>query len=66
MPPDSDILELYSLYKQATIGDVNIVKPTDAKGKSKWDAWNNRKGMNQVEAKKCYIDLAKNLASKYE
>ncbi|KAK9679851.1 Acyl CoA binding protein [Popillia japonica] len=65
-PPDSDMLELYSLFKQATIGNINIAKPTDAKGKVKWDAWNTRTGMSQVEAKKNYIELARNFASKYE
>jgi diazepam-binding inhibitor (GABA receptor modulator, acyl-CoA-binding protein) len=34
--------QLYGLYMQATVGDVNISKPKllDFRGKSKWDAWN--------------------------
>ncbi|XP_054903584.1 peroxisomal carnitine O-octanoyltransferase isoform X3 [Poeciliopsis prolifica] len=44
-PTDDEILMLYSLYKQATVGDVNIDKPglTDLKGKAKWEAWETRK-----------------------
>jgi diazepam-binding inhibitor (GABA receptor modulating acyl-CoA-binding protein) len=39
-------LEIYSLFKQGSIGDVNTQRPGmfDLKGKAKWDAWNDRKG----------------------
>jgi diazepam-binding inhibitor (GABA receptor modulator, acyl-CoA-binding protein) len=44
--PDKDLLILYSLYKQGTVGDCNTEKPgfLDFKGKAKWEAWNERKG----------------------
>ena len=65
-PSDSDLLILYGLYKQATIGDCNTDRPgfLDFKGKSKWDSWNNYQGKNQEEAMKLYIEKAKELIEK--
>ncbi|XP_058806960.1 putative acyl-CoA-binding protein [Phymastichus coffea] len=62
-PSDADLLELYALYKQATVGDINTVRPgmLDFKGKAKWDAWNGKKGMAQNEAKKLYVEKAQSL-----
>ena len=52
-------LEVYSLFKQATIGDCNIERPgiTDPKGQAKWDAWSGRKGMSKEDAEKAYAEL---------
>ena len=52
-------LEVYSLFKQATVGDCNIPRPGmfELKGKAKWDAWDGRKGMNQEDAEKAYTEL---------
>jgi diazepam-binding inhibitor (GABA receptor modulating acyl-CoA-binding protein) len=57
--PNEKQLEIYSLFKQGSIGDVNINRPgmLDLKGKAKWDAWNTKKGMSQEEAQQAYIDL---------
>ena len=54
---DNDKLEIYKYYKQATIGDINIVKPGFLyfKDRAKWDAWNSVKGLAQTEAMKLYI-----------
>nr|CAH7752265.1 unnamed protein product [Callosobruchus chinensis] len=49
------MLELYGLYKQATVGDVNIAKPSDFEGAAKWNAWNSRKGMAGKSAKEQYV-----------
>lgn len=56
---DEKKLEIYSLYKQGSIGDVNTDRPgmLDFKGKAKWDAWNARKGTPKEEAQQAYIDL---------
>ncbi|EGI63257.1 Putative acyl-CoA-binding protein [Acromyrmex echinatior] len=56
-PEDQDLLELYALYKQSTIGDCNTERPgmLDFKGKAKWDAWNGKKSMGQETAKEQYI-----------
>ena len=40
--------EIYALYKQGSIGDVNIARPGmwNMLARGKWDAWNSKKGMN--------------------
>jgi len=63
-PTDDELLELYGLYKQATVGDVDTARPggmIDFKGKSKWDAWNTRKGMTKAAAEEEYIKLVEKL-----
>jgi diazepam-binding inhibitor (GABA receptor modulating acyl-CoA-binding protein) len=57
--PDDKKLEIYALFKQGSVGDVNTDRPgmLDFKGKAKWDAWNAKKGMDQDEAKRQYIEL---------
>ncbi|XP_076758103.1 acyl-CoA binding protein 1 [Xylocopa sonorina] len=62
---DADLLILYSLYKQATVGDCNTSRPgmLDLKGKAKWDAWNGKKGMSQDAAKEQYIQKVEELIS---
>ncbi|CAG9759501.1 unnamed protein product [Ceutorhynchus assimilis] len=64
-PSDSDMLEIYSLYKQATVGDVNIAKPTGGEALTKWNAWNGKKGLASNHAKEQYIAKVSGLASKY-
>jgi len=66
-PTNEELLELYSLYKQATVGDVNTERPgmLDFKGKSKWDAWSSRKGMSKEDAERQYIQVAKRLIATY-
>uniref|UniRef100_A0A3P8RTF1 Acyl-CoA binding domain containing 7 n=1 Tax=Amphiprion percula TaxID=161767 RepID=A0A3P8RTF1_AMPPE len=63
-PTDEELLELYSLYKQATVGDVNTAL-TDPKGKAKWHAWQGRKGMSKDDSMSAYIKLATETISKY-
>ncbi|KAL7749846.1 hypothetical protein RI367_004722 [Sorochytrium milnesiophthora] len=55
---NDQLLELYALFKQGTVGDCNTSRPgmLDLKGKAKWDAWNAKKGMSQTEAQQKYID----------
>ncbi|KAM3961741.1 acyl-CoA binding protein-like [Aphomia sociella] len=64
-PSDNENLALYSLFKQATIGDVNIAQPSGVVEAAKFKAWTGRKGISQDDAKQQYIDLAKQLQSKY-
>jgi len=66
-PTDSELLELYSLFKQATVGDCNIDRPgmLDFKGKAKWDEWNKLKGLSKSDAEKQYIAVAKRLIDTY-
>jgi len=64
---NDEMLGLYALYKQATVGDCNIGQPgvTEIKARAKWDAWNKKKGVNQDEAKTQYIELAKTMIEKH-
>jgi diazepam-binding inhibitor (GABA receptor modulating acyl-CoA-binding protein) len=59
------LLKLYSLYKQATEGDVNTeapVNPFDIPAQAKYKAWNGLKGKSQNEAMREYIILVKDLS----
>ncbi|XP_055628421.1 acyl-CoA-binding protein homolog [Toxorhynchites rutilus septentrionalis] len=66
-PTDQELLELYALFKQATVGDNSTDKPGmfDLKGKAKWQAWTDRKGTVQDAAKEAYIELVEKLSAKY-
>ena len=50
-------LDLYGLFKQASVGDVSGSRPGmfDMKGRAKYDAWDKRKGMSTDEAMDAYI-----------
>ncbi|XP_030640255.1 acyl-CoA-binding domain-containing protein 7 [Chanos chanos] len=66
-PTDQELLDMYGLYKQVIVGDINIDKPgmMDVKGKAKWEAWDSRKGMSKDDAMTAYIALAKETIEKY-
>lgn len=66
-PTNEELLELYSLYKQATVGNVNTVCPSVFYyiNRQKWLAWFSKKNMNQNVAKQMYINLTNKLLSKY-
>ena len=53
------MLELYALYKQATVGDVAGARPgmIDLRGRAKYDAWAKKKGTTKDAAMQQYIDL---------
>jgi len=59
------LLELYGLYKQATVGDVQGEAPSgfDFRGAAKYAAWEKRRGMTSDEAMQTYIDLIDRLAA---
>jgi diazepam-binding inhibitor (GABA receptor modulating acyl-CoA-binding protein) len=62
-PDNMTLLKIYSLYKQATEGDVEGKRPgfTDMVGRAKWDAWNELKGKSADEAMQEYVDLIEGL-----
>ncbi|XP_051896542.1 acyl-CoA-binding protein-like [Pristis pectinata] len=66
-PTDEDMLLIYGLYKQATVGDVNTDHSgtLDLKEKAKWDAWNERKGTGKEESLKKYIERVQELKEKH-
>ena len=53
------MLEMYALYKQATVGDVSGARPgmLDVKGRAKYDAWGKQKGKSKDAAMEAYIAL---------
>ncbi len=67
-PSNDELLSIYGLYKQATVGDVSGDRPgmLDPKGRAKWDAWQKNEGMDQGDAKAEYIKLAEGLVNKYK
>ena len=62
-PSNEELLALYSLYKQATEGDVQGKRPglLDVKGRAKHDAWADRKGLGREAAMQQYVALVDRL-----
>ncbi|KAK9679849.1 Acyl CoA binding protein [Popillia japonica] len=65
LPGNDDLLILYALFKQGTVGDVNTDRPgmLDVKGKAKWDAWAAKKGLSKDDAQKQYIEKVEQLVA---
>jgi acyl-CoA-binding protein len=65
-PSNSELLDLYGLYKQATEGDAKGSRPglLDPKGRAKFDAWTGRKGTVTADAKARYVALVAELVKK--
>ena len=65
-PDNNTLLKLYSLYKQATVGDVSGGRPGgfDMEGKMKYDAWARQKGKARETAMQEYVDLVDSLKAK--
>lgn len=63
-PSNETLLQLYSLYKQGSVGDVNTDPPSnpfDFVNKAKHEAWAALKGKTTADAMKEYVDLVKKL-----
>ena len=62
-PDNMTLLKIYSLYKQATEGDVEGKRPgfTDMVGRAKYDAWAAVKGTSSDDAMQQYVDLIESL-----
>ena len=65
-PSNSELLDLYGLFKQATEGDVKGSRPglLDQKGRAKFDACTSRKGVSGADAKARYVALVGELVRK--
>jgi len=65
-PGNDALLELYALYKQGSTGDVEGKRPgmLDIKGRAKFDAWTQRKGMTRDAAMEAYIAVVDRLLAK--
>ena len=63
-PSNDTLLQLYSLYKQATDGDINTEPPSnpfDFVAKAKYEAWAALKGKSTANAMTDYVELVKKL-----
>jgi diazepam-binding inhibitor (GABA receptor modulating acyl-CoA-binding protein) len=63
-PSNETLLQLYSLYKQGTEGDVSGEAPTnpfDFVNKAKYEAWAALKGKTSDDAMQEYVDLVEKL-----
>ena len=67
-PTNDELSVLYGLYKQATVGDINITKPVffNFKESKKWDSWNQYKGMDRYDSEVKYIMTVNELIQKYD
>ncbi|TPX34036.1 hypothetical protein SmJEL517_g03189 [Synchytrium microbalum] len=63
--PNSKLLDLYGLYKLATVGACNVSRPgmLDFAGRAKWDAWNSLGDLGRHEAMQQYIELVESISS---
>ena len=63
-PNNETLLQLYSLYKQGSTGDVNTDPPSnpfDFVGKAKYEAWTALKGKSTTDAMTEYVELINKL-----
>lgn len=63
-PSNEVLLQLYSLYKQATEGDVHTEPPSnpfDFVNKAKYEAWTGQKGKTKEAAMEEYVKLVEKL-----
>jgi len=63
-PPSSDeMLKMYALYKQATVGDNATAKPGmfDPVGGAKWKAWTALASLSKEDAMRAYTTLMEQL-----
>jgi len=66
--PNNDELGcLYGLYKQATVGDINVPKPGffSFKESKKWESWNQYKGLSTYDSEVKYITAVNVMIQKY-
>ena len=63
-PSNDTLLQLYSLYKQGTEGDVNTEAPSnpfDFVARAKYEAWEKLNGKSREEAMQEYVNLVNKL-----
>ena len=65
-PATDQLLQLYALFKQGSVGDVSGARPgmMDFKGRAKYDAWSARKGTPKDRAMEEYVALVDQLVSR--
>ncbi len=62
-PGNEDLLKLYALYKQATVGDVQGKRPgmMDFVNRAKYDAWAEMEGTSSEDEMQSYVDVVERL-----
>ena len=62
-PDNTTLLQLYALYKQATVGDANGKRPgmLDLVGRAKYDAWERLKGNTADQAMEQYMAVVQKM-----
>ncbi|KAG8375205.1 hypothetical protein BUALT_Bualt10G0076200 [Buddleja alternifolia] len=60
---NENLLIIYGLYKQATVGDVNTSRPgiLYQRDRAKWDAWKANEGKSKEDAMGDYITKVKQM-----
>ncbi|XP_068698420.1 enoyl-CoA delta isomerase 2-like [Montipora foliosa] len=66
-PGNDSKLQLYGLFKQASVGKCNDPKPGafDFVGKAKWTTWNDLGDMSKNDARQKYIDYVNQLVVQF-
>lgn len=61
---NNQLLQLYSLFKQGTVGKCNTPKPSwlDGKNRRKWEAWKSLDDLPSIDAKEQYVALVQKYA----
>lgn len=64
-PGNDDLLQLYALYKQASVGDAQGKRPgmMDFVGRAKFDAWTTKKTVTKEQAMESYVALVDRLTA---
>ena len=64
-PSNEQLLRLYALYKQASVGDVDGERPgfSDFVARAKYDAWAGVKGLSCDDAQRAYMELVASLGA---
>ena len=62
-PDNETLLQLYGLYKQVTIGNINIAQPwaIQVEKRAKWDSWKLFENMDKSKAMARYVEIVENL-----
>ena len=62
-PGNDEMLKLYALYKQGSVGDAGPDRPGgfDFVGAAKYDAWNALRGKLPEDAQREYVELVESL-----
>ncbi len=62
-PDNRTLLQIYALYKQSTVGDVQGERPsmTDFVARAKYDAWQALQGQSAPQARRAYVALIQSL-----